>query len=112
VKKLYDYLVKLCIKIADYFANPYSILLLPVVCVGFILLGGAESRLTLVLSILAITLTQMVLIAQNVDQEATKLQIAELVRSSPQARNIVIEEDLSRDDIHELKEEIEDDISK
>lgn len=101
----------LCIKIADWFAHPAAIFLFPISCITYIKLGADVNVFTLVLSILAISLTQMILRAQNVDAQATKLQIAELIRTNPEARNVVIKEDLTQDEVKSLKKEIADEIS-
>lgn len=101
-----------CIKVADGFSHPLAIALFPMVCLAYLVVGGIVDDLTLILSILAISLTQMVLRAQNVDAEQSKLQMAELVKSSPDARDVVIREDLTDDQIKELKKEINDAVSE
>ncbi len=53
----------------------------------------------------------MVLRAQNVDAEATKLQIAELVKANPRASNEVIREDLTLKEIKKLEKDIRNEIS-
>ncbi len=103
---------RLCIKVADWFSHPLAILLLPAACFAYIWTGGKVDNLTLLLSVLAISLTQMVLRAQNVDAEATKLQMAELVRAIPDARDEVAKEDLTIDDVHRLRKEIDDGVPK
>ncbi len=102
---LNDRTSRICIAVADYFSHPLAIVMLPVICVGYIWMGGVVDNLTLILSVLAISLTQMVLRAQNVDAEAYKLQIAELVKATPKARDDVVREDLTHEDIMRLKEE-------
>jgi low affinity Fe/Cu permease len=110
--KYNEYASKACIKIADWSSHPIAIVIFPVACFAYLRYGGEVNTLTLILSIVAISLTQMVLRAQNVDAEASKLQMAELVKSNPKANNKVIKEDLSHEQIIELKEEINDAISK
>jgi low affinity Fe/Cu permease len=109
--KLRDRIASICILTTDWISHPLAIILFPIVCVAYMMLGGAEGRLTLILSILAISLTQMVLNAQNVDSEATKLQIAELVRVSPEARDTVIDKNLTIDEMKELEKEIQNAIT-
>jgi low affinity Fe/Cu permease len=103
---------KLCVSVSDWFAHPVAIALTPVICGLYLFLGGPEERLTLILSILAISLTQMVLAAQNIDAEASRLQIIELVRAIPNANNKVIKQDLTYEERTKLEEEINNEISK
>lgn len=108
---LYEKSSKVCIKVSNWFAHPIAVLLFPAVCVGYQEFGGSQLTLTLILSIMSISLTQMVLRAQEVDAMATKLQIAEIVKALPKANNEVIREDLTLDEINKLKKETDDAIS-
>lgn len=99
---------RLCIKISDWFSHPIALVAFPVVCISYLLMGGKENSLTLILSVIAISLTQMVLNAQNVDMEQTKLQISELILANPKARNKVNKKDMTKDEIESLDKEIQD----
>lgn len=103
--KIYQWMCELCVAIANWSSHPAAIILLPLVCILYLYLGGVESRLTLILSILAISLTQMVLKAQNLETETNKLQMAELVKAIPGARNEVAKESLTQAEIQALKKE-------
>ncbi len=109
--KIKLFFTKLCIRVADWISHPLCIILLPIFCAVYLYSGGEEGRLTLILSILAISLTQMVLQAQNVDAAETKLQIAELVKATPKASNVVIKNNLDPDDVKKMREEIGNEIS-
>lgn len=105
---LSDKMSQFCIKISDWFSHPIAIIALPLACISYLQLGGEEGRLTLILSVLAISLTQMVLNAQSVDMEQTKLQIAELVIATPKARNEVTKKDMTKGELRHLEEGIKD----
>ena len=98
--------------VSDVAAHPYAQLALIIICVAWFALGLETSLLTAALSILAITLTQMVLNRQNERElEAHRRDVAmhakldELVIASQRARNEMagIEETLTEDEIAEIK---------
>ena len=99
--------------VSDVAANPLAQVGVIVVCVVWFALGLRTDILTAVLSILAITLTQMVLNRQNERElDAHRRDVAmhakldELVIASKQARNEMAGiEDLEEEEIEELKEE-------
>lgn len=68
--KLYETACIVARQSSDLFAHPWAILLFPLLCLGWMHFGGSELGLTLVLSILAITTTQLVLLAQDRDTKA------------------------------------------
>jgi low affinity Fe/Cu permease len=98
---------------SDISAHPYAQLGVIVVCIVWFALGLATDLLTATLSILAITLSQMVLNRQNErEAEAHRRDVAmhakldELVIASRRAHNELAGiEDLPEDVIVELKEE-------
>ena len=98
--------------VSDIAANPLAQVVVVVVCAAWFALGLATDVLTAVLSILAITLTQMVLNRQNErEAEAHRRDVAmhakldELVLASRRARNEVagIENELEEEEIEELR---------
>lgn len=91
--------------VACYAGHPFSQAGFLLFCAIWWALGGSLLALTTVLSILAITLSQMVLAGQQRDTLALKLQIAELVHAVPGARDEVADADrLSEDEIERLRE--------
>ncbi|WP_426265440.1 low affinity iron permease family protein [Sphingomonas sp. PWP1-2] len=74
---------------ANLAGHPFSIFAVAVVCAVWFLIGGtaAENTLTLALSVLAITLTQMVLNQQRLSERALHLKIDELVFAMKGARD-------------------------
>jgi low affinity Fe/Cu permease len=89
VRKLYLLGCRVC----DFFANiaghPLAIIVLIVACLFWLVLKGqpGQNLLTLILSILAITLTQMVLNQQRRSELALHLKIDELITSHDGARD-------------------------
>lgn len=69
--------------------HPSAIVLVAVFCAAWFLITGhaGENTLTLILSVLAITLTQMVLNQQRRSERALHLKIDELVIAMKGARN-------------------------
>ena len=100
--------------VSDAAAHPFAQLAVIVVCVGWFALGFTSDLLTAALSIIAITLTQMVLNRQNErEADAHRRDVAmhakldELLVASKRARSEVAGiEDESEDKIEELKREI------
>jgi low affinity Fe/Cu permease len=100
--------------VSDIAANPIAQVGVIVLCGSWFALGLNANILTAVLSVLAISLTQMVLNRQNErEAEAHRRDVAmhakldELVIATRRARNemVGIEEDLDEDEIVELKQE-------
>jgi low affinity Fe/Cu permease len=98
---------------SNLFAHPYMQVLVVVFCVGWFVFGLADDLLTAALSILAITLTQMVLNRQN-DREAEDrrrdiamhAKLDELVIAMKGARDEMAGiEELEEAEIEELKEQ-------
>lgn len=69
--------------------HPASIFFVAIFCLIWFVVGGdkSENTLTLILSVLAITLTQMVLNQQRRSEKALHLKIDELVFAITGARN-------------------------
>jgi low affinity Fe/Cu permease len=100
-------------KVADFTGHPFAQIGVIVVCAAWFLLGLRVDILTAALSILAITLTQMVLNRQDSkEHEAHRRDVAlhakldELLHASREARDDLagIEESLEEDEIVELRE--------
>lgn len=98
--------------VSDVAAHPYAQLALVIICIVWFALGLETGLLTAALSILAITLTQMVLNRQNQrEAEAHRRDVAmhakldELLVASRRARNEMagIEEALTEEEIEEIK---------
>lgn len=83
--KLYETACIAARRSSDLFAHPWSILLFPMLCVAWLHFGGSELGLTLVLSVLAITTTQLVLLAQDRDTKAIHKKLDELIHGVPDA---------------------------
>jgi low affinity Fe/Cu permease len=106
--------------VADVFAHPYAQIGFIVVCVAWFAIGFNINLLTAALSIMAITLTQMVLNNQNErEAEARRRDIAmhakldELISASRKARNDLVGlEDRDEEEIVQLKEEVKDAIEE
>lgn len=64
---------------AALFAHPWAIVIFPFLCVAWELAGWGELALTLALSILAISTTQLVLSAQEKDTRAIHLKLDALI---------------------------------
>jgi low affinity Fe/Cu permease len=74
---------------ANLAGHPAAIALVAIFCAVWFLVGGAasENALTLILSVLAITLTQMVLNQQKRSEAALHMKIDELILSKRGARD-------------------------
>lgn len=77
---------------ASEFAKPYAIVGVPVLCVAWLVAGLDVDVLTLILSIVAITMTQLVLVSQGKTEELMKAQMAELIRAIPGADDALAED--------------------
>jgi low affinity Fe/Cu permease len=75
--------------VADLAGNPVMQIAVMLFCAGWFVIGGAgsENTLTLILSVTAITLTQMVLNQQKRNEAALHLKIDELILSGKNARD-------------------------
>ena len=100
--------------VARLFAHPLMHVAVLLFCIGWFLVGLPTDLLTAGLSILAITLAQMVLNGQyDREAEAHRRDVAmhakldELIKATKRARNTMvgIEEDLNECEIRELREE-------
>jgi low affinity Fe/Cu permease len=106
--------------VADVTGHPYAQVGFIAVCVAWFLIGWNVNLLTAALSILAITLTQMVLNRQNereLDDHrrdvAMHAKLDELIAVSRQARNeFVAAEELEEEEIEQLKEEVKEQIEE
>ncbi|MEO8175214.1 MAG: low affinity iron permease family protein [Sphingomicrobium sp.] len=102
--------------VSDLAANPIAQVLVVIICSAWFVVGLKADILTAVLSILAITLTQMVLNRQNEREAdahrrdvALHAKIDELVIAMKGARNEMAGiEDLDEEDIEGLKEDVQD----
>jgi low affinity Fe/Cu permease len=88
-KRLYNFGCKVSAWGSTLAGHPMSILTVAVVCAAWFIIGGtaAENTLTLILSVLAITLTQMVLNQQRISERALHMKIDELVFAMKGARD-------------------------
>ena len=101
-------------KVAEIAAHPYTQISVILICVAWFAVGWSENALTAALSILAITLTQMVLNSQYAREvEASRRDIAlhakidELIIATKEARNeIAGVEELEVEEIEALKEAV------
>jgi low affinity Fe/Cu permease len=75
--------------VANLAGNPIAQVVVMLFCLGWFIIGGrdSENSLTLVLSVSAITLTQMVLNQQKRNEAALHLKIDELILSGKGARD-------------------------
>jgi low affinity Fe/Cu permease len=103
-------------KVSDTFAHPYAQVAFLVVCIAWFAGGWNVNILTAALSIMAITLTQMVLNSQNERETddhrrdvAMHAKLDELIAATHSAKNEFVGiEERAEDEIVELKEEVKD----
>jgi low affinity Fe/Cu permease len=103
-------------KVSDTFAHPYAQVAFLVVCVVWFAVGWNINILTAALSIIAITLTQMVLNSQNereIDDHrrdvAMHAKLDELIAANLRAKNEFVGiEEREEQEIVELKEEVKE----
>ncbi len=103
-------------KVSDVFAHPYAQVVFILVCVAWFAAGFNVNILTAALSIMAITLTQMVLNSQNEREVedhrrdvAMHAKLDELIAATRQARNdLVGVEDKEEHEIVQLKQEVKE----
>lgn len=74
---------------ADWFASPFAIVLIPVLCGLWFVARLSVDLLTNILSILAISTTQLVLLAQKRGETAMQRKLDELVHAVPDAHDEV-----------------------
>src|SRR5215208_4474042 len=106
--------------VSDVFAHPYAQVTFILVCLAWLAIGLTANILTAALSIMAITLTQMVLKSQNeseIDDHrrdvAMHANLDELIASTKQARNeFVGVEEKEEDEIVQLKDEVKEAIEE
>ena len=106
--------------VADVAASPAAQIVVIVVCAAWFAAGYADALLTAILSILAITLTQMVLNQQKArEAEAHRRDVAmhakldELIAAKRGARNDLVGiEDKDEEEIVQLKEEVKEAIEE
>jgi low affinity Fe/Cu permease len=107
-------------RVSDTFAHPYAQIAFLVVCVAWFAAGWNVNILTAALSIIAITLTQMVLNSQNereIDDHrrdvAMHAKLDELIAANRSAKNefVGIEEREEQEIVH-LKEEVQETIER
>jgi low affinity Fe/Cu permease len=84
---------RIACRTADWFATPAALLSVPIGCGAWILLGLPIDTLTLLLSILAISMTQLVLVSQGNDERAVQHKLDELIVATPEADNGVAGEE-------------------
>lgn len=105
-------------KVSDVFAHPYAQVLFILVCAAWFTAGLNVNILTAALSIIAITLTQMVLNRQNereIDDRrrdvAMHAKLDELIAATRRARNELVGlEEKDEEEIVQLKEEVKETI--
>ncbi len=103
-RKLYEFGGRLADRGANFAGNPFAIIFVVVLCIAWIAAGYAVDFLTMLLSVLAITLTQMVLNQQRRHEAALHLKIDELVHSLDGARDDIMgAELLTEAEIEELR---------
>lgn len=106
LKRLYILGCKLSAWGSNLAGHPAAILAVAVGCAAWFIIGGpaAENTLTLALSILAITLTQMVLNQQRLSERALHIKIDELVFAMKGARDEIAGiENKSEDELEALR---------
>lgn len=88
-RKLYLFGCRVSDRCANLAGHPAAIAVVAVFCGTWFLVGGpaSENMLTLILSVLAITLTQMVLNQQKRSEAALHMKIDELILSKRGARD-------------------------
>lgn len=104
--RLYEFGCRVSDTVANLAAHPLAQILIIVTCaLWFVLLGPAETAaLTLVLSVAAITLTQMVLNQQKRHDLALHLKIDELIHAMKGARDEIMGvEDKSEAELEALR---------
>ena len=105
-KRLYEFGGRMSEIGANVAGHPAAIAGMAGFClIWFIVAGpGGENTLTLILSVLAITLTQMVLNQQRKSERALHLKIDELLYAQSEARDEIAEiEGLSESEIEQLR---------
>jgi low affinity Fe/Cu permease len=107
-KKFYDFGCRLSTIGANLAGHPLAIVLVAVFCGVWFIVGGETSvnTLTLILSVAAITLTQMVLNQQRRTEAALHIKIDELIIAAAGARNELAGiESKTEDELEALRQE-------
>ena len=86
---------RIACRVSDWFATPTALVLVPTVCTAWVMWGGSIDALTLVLSVLAISMTQLVLVGQRTGERAMQHKLDELVIAVPDADSNVAGEEKS-----------------
>ncbi len=89
-RRLYEHGGRLADRGANLAGNPFAIIVLVIACIAWVATGYRVEMLTLILSVLAITLTQMVLNQQRRHEAALHLKIDEIVHAIDGARDDVM----------------------
>jgi low affinity Fe/Cu permease len=83
----------LACRLAEWFASPWAVIGIPLACIAWYASGLGVEMLTLVLSVVAITTTQLVLAAQRRGERAVKAEVDEIVRALPGADETILDKD-------------------
>lgn len=91
MKRMYEFGCKVSGRGSDAAGHPLTILLVAVFCAVWFVVSGprGENTLTLILSVVSITLTQMVLNGQRRSEQALHMKMDELIIAVEGARNEV-----------------------
>ena len=107
VRALYEFGCRLSERVANAAGHPSAQLIVILFCIGWLAVGRTQNALTLVLSVAAITLTQMVLNTQRRHDAALHAKMDELIHGVKGARNELAGiEGKSEADIIALKERL------
>lgn len=74
---------------ASWFATPFSLAAVPLGCAAWLVAGRSVDDLTLLLSILAISTTQLVLVGQRRGEEAMQRKLDEMIHAIPGASDAI-----------------------
>lgn len=85
----------LACRLSSWFATSVAIVGMPVACGLWLFMGWSVDALTLALSVLAMTLMQLVLVAQARGERNVKAMLRELVHAVPDADESVGEDTLA-----------------
>jgi low affinity Fe/Cu permease len=79
-------------KVSSWFASPLIVAAFPLACILWLWLGFSVDDITLLLSVLAISMTQLVLVGQARESRAVKAEVDEILRAIPEADDSVAQE--------------------
>ena len=112
-QQIYDAGGRIADKGANIAGHPFAIVGVILFCVAWFSIGYGVDTLTLALSVLAITLTQMVLNQQRRHEAALHLKIDELVHGMAGARDELMGiEGKTEAELEALKREVEEEIEE